>query len=165
MAFKLVCDDVFNATAPAILLTIDGTAKGLYGNVSHAFQRRWPEEFASVARAIRYPLPLGRAQVIRAGGESGFAFVIVASTLHHVGLLDAQEKTRVARMALRDSLVLAHRHGVTELATTILQGGWRLSARAALDTMRQCYQASIQGVNVDLHVYVKDPSILAELSR
>jgi len=60
---KLLHNNVFDVVADALLLTIDGQARGLRGNVAHAFQRRWPDAYEDFESRLRY-------EVIRRGLRS-----------------------------------------------------------------------------------------------
>jgi len=51
---KLLHNNVFDVVADALLLTIDGQARGLRGNVAHAFQRRWPDAYEDFESRLRY---------------------------------------------------------------------------------------------------------------
>jgi len=50
MPFELTCCDVLDSASDAILLTIDGTGRNLFGNVAQGFQRRWPDVFDDLTR-------------------------------------------------------------------------------------------------------------------
>ena len=78
---QLVHTNVLDATADALLLTIDGQARGLRGNVAHSFQRRWPEDYADFEAQLRFPIPLGAAVRIDADTDSPWRTIIFVSTL------------------------------------------------------------------------------------
>lgn len=163
MAFELTCCDVLDSAADAVLLTIDGTGRNLFGNVAQGFQRRWPDDFNDLTRLIRYPLPIGRVQAIALDGECPFRIAIVASTLHHVGVLDETQKLAVSRTALFAGLELAHRHGATTLASAVLAGGWRLPAAVALRAMRETYSRFPHRSALSLLVCVREEAVFREL--
>ena len=62
---KLLHNNVFDVVADALLLTIDGQARGLRGNVAHAFQRRWPDAYEDFESRLRYEV-IRRGAALRA---------------------------------------------------------------------------------------------------
>ena len=165
MSLELICGNALEAEADALILTIDGTAKGLYGSIGQAFQRRWPRDFDGLVRKIEYPLSIGRAQVVPIDGDCPFRLVIAASTLHHVSVLSMTEKLRVVQQALLASLQLAHRHRAATLATGLLSGGWRLAAREALQAMKIGYERFERRDQVRLLLCVRDEGTFGDLAR
>lgn len=164
MPLELICCDVLDSTADAVLLTIDGTGRNLYGTVTQAFRRRWPDVFDDLMRRIKYPLPIGKVQAIALDEECPFRIAIVASTLHHVGVLDESQKLAIARTALFSGLELAHQHRATALASAVLAGGWRLPAVCALQAMRETYSRFPHHGEFRLLVCVRDEVAYRELS-
>jgi hypothetical protein len=130
-------DDVLDARADAVVLTIDGARRGLEGNIARAFARRWPDAWTEIEDSVRYPLALGNAVAVNPEEECGFAVVLVASTLHHVDILDTGQKTRLIRAALSRVIQLARLRRVRKLAMAPFTGGWRLELHEALHAMFQ----------------------------
>ena len=60
MAFELVTGDILDAKTDALLLTIDGTRRGMEGNIARQFARRWPDDWEDMQRDVRYPVPQDR---------------------------------------------------------------------------------------------------------
>jgi O-acetyl-ADP-ribose deacetylase (regulator of RNase III) len=135
MSIEIIHGDVLSAKADALILTIDGSRKGLEGNLARAFARRWPDAFMDVEDQIRYPVPLGRTVATYPENECGFPLILVASTLHHVDVLSDAQKLGVIRAATFDALVLAQHHRVSRLAATVMAGGWRLELESAISCM------------------------------
>lgn len=135
MTIRIYKGDVLDARADSLLLTVDGERKGLQGNIACAFARRWPDAFEEIAAQIAYPLPLGRAVLIRAETDCPFQAVLFASTLHHLEVLSEAERARVTGMALQEAIGLARRHGMRSLASAVMAGGWRLPFDSALGVM------------------------------
>ena len=142
MALEIVTGDVLDLAADALLLTIDGVKRGMEGNIARQFERRWPDDWEDLQRAVRYPVALGRTVAMPWDGDCPWRLVLFASTLHHVDVLDDQQKRRVIRSSLSEALQLCDRHRASSLATAVLQGGWRLSPEEALLEMRTAYQAA-----------------------
>lgn len=163
MPIELICRDVLDSGAEAVLLTIDGTGRDLYGTVAQAFQRRWPDVFDALTRRIRYPLPIGRAQAIELEEQCPFRIAVVASTLHHVGVLDEEQKLAVSRTALLAGLELARGHRSRTLASAVLTGGWRLPLARALQAMYQTYSTSPSRNEISLLVCVRTEALYQAL--
>ena len=56
--------DIFKNQEEGILLTVDGAAKGMEGNIARRFGREYQEIWDEINEDIDYPIPLGRAQAI-----------------------------------------------------------------------------------------------------
>ena len=134
--------NVLDATADALLLTIDGQARGLRGNLSHAFQRRWPDAYEDFESQLRFPIPLGTAVRADADTEGPWQTILFVSTLHHVETLDDTARHEVIGRGLRSALDVAARTGLRTLATTPMKGGWRLKTPEAYRTMYHTWLAS-----------------------
>jgi len=135
MPIELLTGDVLNSGAEAVTLTIDGAAKGMGGNISRQFARRWPEDWEDIERALRFPIALGRTVAIAHDGDCPFKLILFASTLHHVGVVDDEEKRGIIRSAFGDAIHHAAEHRVSSMATAVMTGGWRLPAVQALRAM------------------------------
>lgn len=139
MAIRLIHGDVFAAQAEALVVTLDGAARGLRGNIAHGFIRRWPEAYADLEAEVRFPMRLGTAQFVRIENDSPFPAVLFVSTLHHADTFAEEQKLGVLRAAFAHALDLAHRARVNCVATTVLKGGWRLEVKVAFDAMKSAY--------------------------
>jgi hypothetical protein len=139
---RLLHTNVLDATADALLLTIDGQGRGLRGNIAHAFQRRWPDAYEDFESQLRFPIPLGTAVRIDADTDSPWRTILFASTLHHLETLNGDARHEVIRQGLRSALDVAARTGLRTLATTPMKGGWRLHAPEAYRTMYHTWLAS-----------------------
>ena len=142
MTLEVVTGDVLDTMTDALLLTIDGIKRGLEGNITRQFARRFPEDLEFMQRDIKYPVPLGRSVAVPWYGDCHWRFLIFASTLHHLDVLDDQQKLAVVRSALSEALRHCVRLRINSLATAVLSGGWRLSAQAALLEMNSVYEGA-----------------------
>jgi hypothetical protein len=134
--------NVLDAEADALLLTIDGQARGLRGNLAHAFQRRWPEAYDEFESQLRFPVPLGTAVRIDGDTDSPWRTILFASTLHHVETLDGAGKLAIIQRALGSALQIAVRTGLRTVATAPMKGGWRLTTPEAYRTMHAVWLGS-----------------------
>ncbi len=150
---ELLQIDVLDAQAEALLLTVDGAKAGLEGNIARQLARRWPDDWHDMARAIRYPIPLGRTVALEWEGDAPWRLYLFASTLHHTDILDDAQKVSVVSAAFFEALQLCAKHRVATLATPVLQGGWRLPKEVALETMQtQAMRGAAQRLGVSVKI-------------
>lgn len=151
--------DVLKVEADALLVPIDGTMRPadgnlekVLGNVGRQFCRRFPaaEFLDELEGQVDLPLALGKAASVDLQ-EAPFKVIIVVSTLHHAQPLDHSAKLAVARTAFTNAVEQAARAGAKSLATTVLQGGWRLTPQAAFGAV---LQALLQECARDISVSV-----------
>ncbi|APR75334.1 Hypothetical protein A7982_00680 [Minicystis rosea] len=166
----VVTGDVLAVEADALVVPIDGTMQlvgagleRILGNVGRQFQRRWPEAdlIEALEAQIDLPMALGKAAPVEME-NAPFRVVVVVSTLHHAQPLDERAKVAVARTAFANTLDQAVRAGVKRLATTVLQGGWRLTPQAAFGAMLQAILQAQSG-ELDVTVACLDEALTASL--
>lgn len=154
MTVRLIHGDVLDATTEGLILTIDGTQKGLEGNLARAYARRWPDSFEELGYEIPYPLPLGRAVAVRIEDDSPFRVIVLASTLHHLDVLDERQKVAVTTSAYSEAIALARRFRLRSIASAVLSGGWRLPVKAALHamlTVARPFSEQESALSVEIH--------------
>lgn len=152
MNIQFINNNIFSGKEQAIILTIDGLAQGMEGNIARAFARLYPECWEELNFDIEYPIPLGQSRLYEIDKDlaedenSPYRYVLLASTLHHLETLDNQQKIQVISQALTSALSLATQKSIKQLATAVLSGGWRLPEMDALHAMVKAYQ-QLRGVN------------------
>lgn len=142
MKLSIEHEDLFAQGADALIVSIDGELPPsepidrVLGNVGRQLVRRFAahDVLEQIESQLDLPLALGRAQCIACEGVP-FAWLVLVSTLHHTGAQDAREKRALVSRAFSAALESASRAGARTVRTTILQGGWRLSARDAFSAM------------------------------
>ncbi len=142
MPLKLQQGNLFDAPSQAIILPIDGAAKGMEGNIARAFARLYPDAWEELEYDIDYPIPLGTAKIYPIHEELGCknTHVIIASTLHHLDVLEKSDKLKIISSALRASLSLASSQSISSVCTGVFTGGWRLDIEDAFQEMVKTYQ-------------------------
>jgi len=136
ISLQFVNGNVLDIAADAILLTVDGMAKGMEGNIARAFARRWPDIWDKVKEEIPYPLPYGSVFDYEPDDpDCPFKLVLIASLLPHREVTAPAQKgfirssfDAVLRCALHD-------YRLASLAAPLLKCGWRLSAQEELLAM------------------------------
>ncbi len=154
MGIEIVTGNVLDTTSEAILLTIDGAKRGMEGNIARQFAKRFTDDWLDMQRVLKYPVPIGRTVVLPWDGDCPWRYILFASTLHHLDVLDDQQKLRVVHLALAEALQHCVRLHIKSLASAVLQCGWRLNFADALAQMQQTYQ-SVRCSQV--HLYVCKP--------
>jgi len=159
MPLEIVNRDLLDAAEGAILLTIDGTQSGMEGNLTRAFAQRFPETWEEVQHQAKLPIPLGAARVYQviANGSCPFSHVILASTLHHLDVLDGKQKASLVGSALSQSIAITKNTGAEVLNSAVLTGGWRLDLESAVQIMTTTYDLLVSsGVSPPtLRVHIK----------
>lgn len=159
MFLNILHGNVLDADSDAIILTVDGAAKRMEGNISRQFSLRWPDVWQDIQNEMTKPIPLGKVMEFEADGECPFRLVLLASTLHHREVLSDAAKQGIIREATERSLVIASRYNIGKVATSIMIGGWRLSMRKAFLSMVAGYESARQKkINVDLDAYILQTS-------
>jgi hypothetical protein len=160
--------DVLSRPADAIILPIDGTFlpaaeqyERLLGNVGRQFLRAFPgaELLEEIEAQVDLPLALGKATSVDLGSGS-FRLAILVSTLHHTDDLDPSAKRAVARESFSAALRVARQKGATNVATPILQGGWRLPVLVAFASMLQSEEL-VRHPDLRVEVAVPDAQLAA----
>lgn len=143
MALKVIKGNVLEAGAESIILTIDGSAEGMEGNIARLFSRKWSDAWEFVEDEMIYPLPLGSVNMIKIDEdiESNFNYVFVASTLHHKEMLSKNDIHNVIYNAFINTIQTASTNKISPLATTVMTGGWRLPATQAFRYMIDAYKS------------------------
>lgn len=125
--------NVLDADADALLLPIDGAARGLEGNVARQFTRRFgAEAWEQIESEVAFPVALGTAAWVTLAAPARFRAVALLSILSH---RDNDRAAGYVRSALGEACARAARLGVRTLASPLLRGGWRLGAAAAFQAM------------------------------
>lgn len=158
MNIELRQGNLFESRSDAIILTVDGGSKGMEGNIARTFARMYPDAWEELEYDIEYPIALGSAKIysIDPELECHNSHCIVASTLHHIEILENSEKLKVISSALRSSLYLSSQKRLSSVCTAILAGGWRLEIEEALEEMLKTYErAKTTSLEVpQLNIYV-----------
>ena len=155
MFLNILHGNVLDADSDVIILTVDGAAKRMEGNISRQFALRWPDVWKEIQNEMTKPIPLGKVMEFEADGECPFRLVLLTSTLHHREVLSDAAKQGIIREATEKSLVIASRYNIGKVATAIMTGGWRMSMQKAFLSMVAGYESARQkNINTDLDVYM-----------
>ena len=143
MGLQVVKGNLLEASSESIVLTIDGDAEGMEGNIARLFDRKWPDAWEFVEDEMIYPLPLGSVNLIEMDEdiECSFQYVFVASTLHHKDTLSKQDMHNVIHNAFANTIKTVSTNKITSVATAVMAGGWRLKAPEAFKCMLEAYKS------------------------
>jgi hypothetical protein len=142
LPLNVLNSNVLDTPADALLIPIDGQARGLRGNIAHAFMRRWPDAYEDFESHLEFPVPLGSVRRVDEDTDSPWKTIVFLSTLHHLDTLATDEKLNVIRLALGHAFSKAVSGGLGSYSTAVLKGGWRLPLDLAFRTMIDTYNAS-----------------------
>lgn len=158
MSIDLLQKNLFDGLDEALILTIDGAAKGMEGNIARAFARLHPDAWEEIDYNLKYPIPLGTAKVVEIHPDlkCQYKFCFIASTLNHLHVLTDQEKLNVLSSALRQVLSIGAARGIKSIGTAVLAGGWRLPIEVAFDQICKTYSnaKALSSATPKLNIYV-----------
>lgn len=142
MRITLHHGNVLDARADALVLTVDGDARALEGNVARQLRKRWGDDaWEAVEGGLAFPIALGGAAWVEAGEWLPFRVVFAAAVLDHRGRVDAAGMFTVVRDAATRVCERARALGLGRVASPLLKGGWRLDASRAFRAMVEAADA------------------------
>ena len=151
--------NVLDAGANAIILTIDGTAWGMEGNLCRQFALRWPEVWQEIQDEISQKIPLGKVIEFEPVTDCSFQLILLASTLHYREVLSDAAKQGIIRDATEKSLKLAAKYSINTVAAPLMVGGWRLTLQSAFISMIDGYEfARRNNINANLDIHILQPN-------
>jgi len=128
----VICNgNVLNARADGLIIAIDGSAKGLEGNVAQQFIRRWGDEWEEIVDEFDFPISLGRSAYVKSVPPVPFRYIFVASILDHLNKVERAKMPAVLRSSLHEALSMSQSLKLKSLACPLLKGGWRMHASIA----------------------------------
>ncbi len=169
MSIDLLHKNLFDGLDEGVILTIDGTASGMEGNLARAFSRLYPDAWDEINYKLKYPVPLGTAIVIEINPDlkCHYKFFFLASTLNHLLVLTEQEKLNVLSNALRQVLAIGEARGIQSIGTAVLTGGWRLPIEVAFDQICKTYSIAkaVSSTTPKLNIYVRETNEYEHLNN
>ena len=143
MALKMIKGNILEADAKSIILTIDGSAEGMEGNIARLFGKKCSDAWEFVEDEMTYPLSLGSVNMIKVDEDikCNFQYVFVASTLHHKEILSKNDIRNIIHNAFVNSIKTASTNKIASVATAVMAGGWRLKAPEAFRCMLEAYKS------------------------
>jgi len=159
MKLKINNESLFGRTSDAILLTIDGAAKGMAGKAARMFGELYPDIWHFVESQVEYPVKAGSCFSISIPSCTPFKVVFLAATLTHLpNIQNAGQKSlalKAFNMAIRDATVL----GVKTIRCGLPIGGWRVDPLNAFMILSQILEktySSTKGMELQLCILEKD---------
>jgi len=139
MNFELHPGSVLDAEAHGLVVTVDGTEKGLGGNVTLQCRKRWGETWDMIQDDFVFPLPMGHADYVYVEEVTDepfpFEVVFAASVLDHLNKVNREGIAAVVRSAFHAVCTDARKLKLEKIASPLLKGGWRIHADMAFDAM------------------------------
>ena len=97
MNLSVIHGNVLDANAGGLIITIDGSQRGMEGNIARIFAQKWPEVWEEIEDEVPYPLPLGDVYDYKPSSKIPFQLLLIASTLHHRDTLSETAKKSIIR--------------------------------------------------------------------
>jgi O-acetyl-ADP-ribose deacetylase (regulator of RNase III) len=158
MSINILQCNVLDAKVDAIILSVDGAAKGMEGNISRQFALRWPVVWQEIQDEISQQIPLGNVIEFEPVNDYSFRLILMASTLHHREVLSGAAKQGIIRDATEKSLKLAARYSINTVAAPLMVGGWRLKLQSAFLSMVDGYESARRNnINTNLDIHILQP--------
>lgn len=152
---KLLNSNVLDAKAEAVILSIDGAAKGMEGNLSREFASRFPGVWNEIQNKIEYPVPLGRVIEFETAGKCAYRLVLLATTLNHLEMISDPARQGIIRDVTEKALLIAAKYKINTVASPLLTGGWRLTLQKAFLSIVEGYEKAVQNnCNANLEIYM-----------
>jgi hypothetical protein len=159
--------NILNAHAEGLIITLDGNARGLEGNLARQFKARFPEQWGDIENELNFPIPLGRSDYAEAPQPFSFKFIFAVSILDHLNLIGWDKMPSIIRNALYEVCAKAQKLKINTIASLPLTGGFRLSASKALQVMVEVLD-EFPGYHAQIEIYViemKDYEYLSNIAR
>jgi len=142
--------NVLDAQAEALVFAVDGSAKGMEGNVGRQFVQRWGDEWDEIVKQLGFPIPLGMAAYAKTESPVPFRFIFAASILDHMNKVEGVRMPAVLRSALHEVCRMSQTLRLNSLACPLLKGGWRMNVADSFRVMVEVadnfirYQATLE---------------------
>jgi len=135
MLVELVHGDIVKSTDDAVIITVDGAAKGLEGNISRQFKQVYGEDWEIVEESFAFPISLGCSAYVETDPPIPNKIVFAASILDHRNVVNRHQMPGVVRSALSEIFETAVGLRLESISCPLLKGGWRMDAITALKVM------------------------------
>lgn len=143
-----IVGDLMDATADALVVTVDGSKKGATSSTSVSAEKRLGEaEWEYAMHYSDFPIPFGDFRHVEIDYQVSHLYLV--SIIDHLGELKGL-RYLVAKEALVKVLRHANSLGLTSVACPLLTCGWRLAEGQAQQLMQSASEAC-PDVNVHVH--------------
>lgn len=164
MELRIINQNILYSESEAIIFPIDGSRKGLEGNIAREYSKLHSKEWKIIEDSVNYPLGLGNVSTVQLN-ETNHKIVILASILNHIETIDTKTYERVVYNSFRDSLLEAKKHHIKTIATPLLSGGWRLDPLRAFVVMSNTLEFTLKSDDkILVYLCIKDKNMFNKIS-
>ena len=165
MNLKLINSNIFSGNEESIILTIDGSRKGMEGNLVREFSKKFPEKWEEIESHITYPLSLGEIFPFVSLDDFKYKYILIASTLNHIESLDIRSLENVIMNSFSDCLKFLSGKNINSVSTVLMKGGWRLNPLNAFLSMSTAIEKNMDLIlDLDINIYFNDEEEYKKIS-
>jgi len=159
MKLRLKNESLFDQSADAIIVSIDGVSKGMGGKVARMFEKLYPVTWQYIESQVDYPLSPGICVAVPIPVGNPFKYILLATTLLHLPVVTTSLTKSVTLKAYSMTLTTACSIGLKTLRCGLPTGGWRvdpLNAFIVLTEVLDKTMDSTKGMELQLCIPDKD---------
>ena len=165
MNLKLINSNIFSGNEESIILTIDGSRKGMEGNLTREFANNFPEKWKEIESTINYPLSLGKIFPFVSLDDFKYKYILIASTLNHTESLEIRSLETVIMNSLSNCLEFISGKKVKSVSCVLMKGGWRLNPLNAFLAMSNAIEKNMNILDdLDINIYFNNEEEYLKIS-
>ncbi|MDP4281613.1 MAG: hypothetical protein Q8867_05625 [Bacteroidota bacterium] len=160
MKLRIKNESIFDHSSDGVILTIDGTSKGMGGKVARTFAELYPETWKYIESQAHYPIAFGKCASIPIPDGDPFRYVFLAATLMHLPDINGSSLKAPALHAYCMAIVAATSYGLKTVRCGLPTGGWRIDPLNAFLLLAEVSDKTGSSTKtVELHICIPDKDI------
>ena len=133
--------NILDATADAIILTIDGSSAKSMGSVAAQMVERLKRDWRTAEEDIEFPIPLGNIKIMTVyEGSVAFRHVFLLSAIDYDEQVTPRQRQEFVQKGLIRALTTAAAMGLKSVACPHMRFGWRVSDAEMAQTMLKTHE-------------------------
>jgi hypothetical protein len=153
-------ESIFDHSSDGVIITIDGTSKGMGGKIARKFEDLYPETWPYIELQAEYPIALGKCISISIPSGAPFKLVFLAATLSHFPFIKGSSLRSPALQAYNLAIKEALSYGLKTVRCGLPTGGWRIDPLNAFFVLAEVLdKAGSSTKTLELHVCIPDLDI------
>lgn len=166
MKLRIKNESIFDHSADAIILTIDGESKGMGGGIARKFEERYPEVWRFIESQVEYPVELGTSVSVKLPTSIPYQYVFLASTLVHLHIMNKAIHGSPVKQAFGMAVENAQNYRLKTIRCGLPTGGWRsdpLNAFMIVSEVEEMKRSSTKGL--ELIICIPDKEIFESVMK
>lgn len=160
MKLKIKNESIFDNSSDGVILTIDGTSRGMGGKIARKFEELYPETWKYIESQAPYPIALGKCASIFIPSGTSFKYVFLAATLSHSPVIKGSSLRSPVLQAYSLAIVNANSYGLKSVRCGLPTGGWRIDPLNAFLVLPEVLdKTGLSTKTVELDVCIPDQKI------